>query len=121
MTRYRTLLLTLILAAALPSFVHAQDDAEASRVRILLVIDDNAPDTAGAAFDLDLRSLKPALEKALHEQGLDDRYTLDVLQRAAATRANVLAYYAKLRVRPSEALLFYASGHGVTHPTQGHQ
>ncbi len=98
----------------------ADGPEEVSRVRILLVIDTDgfAADTNGFAFDRD--SVKKILKETLREQNLEDRYTLDILHGPDATPARVRDYYRNLKVQPSEALLFYYSGHGGTDQGRGH-
>jgi hypothetical protein len=83
---------------------------EASRLRILLVIDTDATGAAdfGASHDRD--NMQAALGRSLKTQNL--RYTMDVLQGAHATPQRVLGYYERMQSNADEAFLFYYTGHG---------
>src|SRR5262245_21831466 len=69
---------------------------EASRVRILMVIDTNG-DTSGIGIALNERILTDALRDSFHRQGLVGRYTLDVLRGDKATPERVLNHYRNLK------------------------
>jgi hypothetical protein len=94
--------------------------AEASRLRILLVIDTQGADAEKNGFAVDKLTMKKILKEALREQNLEDRYTLDILDGADVTPTRVLNYYRDLKVDPNETLLCYYSGHGAADETKGH-
>jgi hypothetical protein len=96
---------------------YVQASGEATRLRILLVIDTDAPGAAdfGAAHDRD--NMKNALINGLRRDRLP--HTLDILQGANATPERVIQYYERLKVSPNEAFLFYYTGHGGMDATQG--
>jgi hypothetical protein len=120
MTRLRALTRTCGLATALALIGLTAGPApgdigsEATRVRILLVVDTHgfAAKENGFAFDKD--SMKRVIKEALRDQNLEDRYTLDILDGNDATPQKVLDYYRDLKLEPGEALLCYYSGHGGT-------
>lgn len=126
MTRSRALTRMCALAAALAliglTANPAPGDAggEATRVRILLVVDTHgfAAKENGFAFDKD--SMKRVIKEALRDQNLEDRYTLDILDGNDAAPQKVLDYYRDLKLEPGEALLCYYSGHGGTANGSGH-
>jgi hypothetical protein len=103
-----------------PASAFGQDVDRASRVRILLVVDTFAEraDTLGVSPCGEC--MKKVLKEGLREQGLEDRYTLDVLRGPEATPAKVLDYYRHLRSAASEALVFYYIGHGGADKSRGH-
>src|SRR5260370_16535484 len=93
---------------------------EASRLRILLVIDtlaDNGPHLFGAAEDRN--NMVRTIRDAMKSQKLEGHYTLTVLQGKQVTPANVLSYYKKLPTNSSEALFFYYTGHCCMHRSHG--
>jgi hypothetical protein len=118
----RRLLVALGVALLVAPTVSATEKTprfeEAARVRFLIVADTDAQE--GAACGLDADNLKAVLEVGLKKQKLDGRYTLDVLRGRDVAPGYVLRYYQDLKVGPNEALVFYYSGHGCYHPTQGH-
>jgi hypothetical protein len=109
------LALGLAVLAALPGVVAA----EASQVRILLVIDTSAAGANKIGLSLDRDNIARAMRDALVRQRLDKRCTVTVLQGAKATPQAVLAYYKELKTNPYEALFFYYSGHGAVLPGKG--
>jgi hypothetical protein len=113
------------LAALLTSFSQASaalthTPEEASRVRILLVIDTQAENAQGLGLALGGDKLKRVLKESLRQQRREDRYTLDVLTGADVTPENILDYYRHLKTEPNEALLFYYTGHGAVDQFRGH-
>lgn len=102
----------LVALLARPSSAGAQESAEASRLRILLVINTKARNAHNLGIDLDGVRLRRVFEEGLRLQRLQGRYTLDVLSGDLVTRAQVLEYYRTLKTDPTEALLFYYAGHG---------
>lgn len=110
-------LATLIGLLALP-LTQVQGQDEASRVRILLVLDTD--DRQGPAWGLDGDNMKAVLEATMKKLGLENRYTLEMFTGAQAEPNNVLDYYRQLDTNPSETLLFYFSGHGGYHGKKGH-
>jgi hypothetical protein len=85
---------------------------EATRLRILFVVDGNAKEIGQSAVS----SYKRMLEvfgaiKAKHE----NRFTWEVYEKENAKPANVLHYYKnELKdLKPTDALLFYYTGHGA--------
>ncbi|HYT93378.1 MAG TPA: caspase family protein, partial [Gemmataceae bacterium] len=118
-TILRPLAILFVLACTLLP-ARADVPSEASRLRILLVIDSQGADADINGFALDKVTMKKILKEALREQNLEDRYTLDILDGADVTPTRVLAYYRNLKVEATEALLCYYSGHGAADETQGH-
>jgi hypothetical protein len=118
---YLAVVVTLALSAAVAwtSPAAAQAAEEATRVRILLVVDTQAANAKDLGVDLDGANIKRTLEENLKMQNLHKRYTLDVLCGAAATPDRVLGYYAKLKTNSSEGLVFYFTGHGMTTKDRG--
>jgi hypothetical protein len=96
----------------------AQPGAEASRVRVVLVLDTD--DEAGATWRRDGENVRTVLEAGLHKQGLDGRYTLDIFTGQDVTPDRLLGHCRGLRVGSEEAVLFYYSGHGGYHRNKGH-
>jgi len=104
-----------------PAFIQiAYCQAEASRVRILLVLD--TLDRMGATWGLDGDNMLGLFEHAFKKQGLvkGKQFTIDVLTGKQVTPKQVLDYYTKLDVGDNEALVFYYSGHGGFHGKKGH-
>jgi hypothetical protein len=117
MLRKSLVLSVFVLAFATPVWAAP---AEASRLRILLVIDtlgDNHAQRFGAVEDGN--NMIRTLTAALKSQKLEGRYTLTVLKGKQATPANVLAYYRHLKTGPNESLLFYYTGHGCLDRSRG--
>src|SRR5262245_45142184 len=112
----RRLALVVVALAGLftsPAFASdTQTGSEATRLRILLVIDTEGDPHDWLGLDLSRKQVQATLEAALKQQGLSSRYTIDVLTGADVTRAKVLGYYETLETNSSEALLFYYFGHG---------
>lgn len=102
----------------LPSPVAAQPQAEASKVRVLLVLDTD--DSMGATWGLDGENVKALIENMVAKQGLQGRVTIDHFTGAMCTAKKVLDYYNALDTNPDEALFFYYSGHGGYHKDKGH-
>jgi hypothetical protein len=120
-TTVRLLAAALALAGGLlAGRANAAEEGEASRVRILLVIDTEGADAEANGFAHDKDRMKKVIKETMREQNLEDRYTLDVLHGAGATPERVVAYYRTLKVAPTEALLCYYSGHGGTELGRGH-
>jgi hypothetical protein len=121
--RARKTLVPITLAIALVALgarsAVAQTQAEASRVRILLVSDQSGDALEKQRRAATLRGITSALQSALRKQGLARRSTLDVLDRDV-TPKTVLDYYRRLDTGPTETLLFYANAHGKTDPKCGH-
>lgn len=110
MTKKIALLLTGILAFGLASSAGAQErKPELKRVRVLIVIDTNAP-VIGKAVLADKASFLRILKEGIPA----DRYTVDILEDKNAHPDKIIAYYSKLKTGPDEALLFCYSGHGGT-------
>jgi hypothetical protein len=103
-----------------PVAASAQTPAEASRVRILLLIDDSAPGASVNGFALDHSAVKKVFKEAFRALNLENRYTLDILDGKNALRSKVLAYYRNLKTEPDEVLVCYFSGHGGADPQDGH-
>src|ERR1700722_5319797 len=91
------LLCAVAWAVLCPASTSAQAPAEASRVRILLLIDDDAPSASINGFPHDHSAVKKALRETFHQLRMEDRYTLDVLNGKKAGRDKVLAYYRDLK------------------------
>jgi hypothetical protein len=85
---------------------------EATRVRILLVID-----TTARQRERGRDRLRSLLLSALRQQSLP--CTLNVLEGDAITARNVLEYYRTLKTGPDEALFFYYVGHGEISRSRG--
>src|SRR5262245_53671531 len=120
-SRTSAFLFALALACALcPSRACSDVPPEATRVRILLIIDTHGLNADANGFAADKDSMKKVIKEAMRDQNLEDRYTLDILHGADATPARVLAYYRGLKVAPTDALLCYYSGHGGAHKGGGH-
>jgi hypothetical protein len=90
---------------------------EASRVRILLVIDTDTKGAVSFGAGHDRDNMRATLLKGLKAQNMP--YTLDVLQGANATKERIYSYYENLKSGPNEALFFYYTGHGATHKEFG--
>jgi caspase domain-containing protein len=116
--RYAPALVVCVLGLLLATPALAQE--EASRVRVLLVLD--TYDRMGATWGLDGENMKALLEHAFRKQGLsaDQHYTLDIFTGSQVTVKSVLDYYRNLDSGPNETFLFYYSGHGGYHAKKGH-
>jgi hypothetical protein len=88
--------------------------AELTRVRFLLALD------TGSNLKDQLTIDEARLVRLLRSSIPAGRLELTVLKGAQLTRANVLAYYQKLRTGPREAIVFFYGGHGILHPRHGH-
>jgi hypothetical protein len=98
-----------IFTLCLPFISLATAQEAASRLRVLLVVDTDAPDV-GAAVAVDCNRLTTVFEQAF--AGHEHRLTLDVLSGGNVTPDNVLNYYRNLDTDANESLLFFYSGHG---------
>lgn len=107
--------LTSVLA---PALARADAPDEASRVRILLVLDTD--DKQGVTWGLDGDNMQAVLQAALRKQKLDARSTIDIFTGSKVTPEKILGYYASLQTQPSETLVFYYSGHGGLKAGKGH-
>jgi hypothetical protein len=116
--RSLAIIVALAIAASLATTAHAQSTGEASRLRILLVLDTD--DKQGDTWGLDGENMRAFLEAALKKQKLESRFTIDHFTGKDVTADRVLKYYESLDVRTDEALLFYYSGHGGYNLTRGH-
>src|SRR5438128_7930348 len=98
----------------------ARGQEEASRVRVLLVLD--TLDRMGATWGLDGENIKALFEHAFHKQGLvpGRQYTIDMFTGHQVTVKSVLDYYRNLDAGPNDTLVFYYSGHGGYHGKNGH-
>ncbi len=96
---------------------YGQGATEATKLRILLVIDTHGENAANLGLTHDRDNLRVAMEKVLKGQGLP--YTLTVLQGNDATPQKVLNYYETLQTRATESLFFYYTGHGCFVPGKG--
>jgi Caspase domain len=116
--RFAAFILTLQIFALCATPVAAQD--QASRVRILLVLD--TFDRMGATWGLDGENMEALFDHCFTAQGLAKgrEYTIDRFTGKKVTPKNVLDYYRNLNVGPDEALVFYYSGHGGYHAKLGH-
>ena len=108
----------VIFAAGTPA--HGQAKAEASRVRILLIVDSDAGTAGVNGFVGDLKSIEKVLRETLRDLRMEDRYTLDILRGKDATPSKILGHYRDLDTNPSEVLFCYYSGHGAADPLNGH-
>jgi hypothetical protein len=113
-----------VLILALHQTVGAEETkevAEATRLRILLVIHTNG-EVAGreCGFGVDGDAMQRMLEENLKKQGLENRYTLDVLSGDDVTASRVLGYYRNLKAQASETLFFFYSGHGILNSNHEH-
>lgn len=117
--RWSALVLGAYLLGAIPA-APAVAQEEASRVRILLVLD--TLDRMGATWGLDGENMKALFEHAFKKQGLQPgwHYTIDMFTGQQVTAKAVLDYYRHLNVGPNETLVFYYSGHGGFHGKKGH-
>jgi hypothetical protein len=102
-----------------PAAAQAQP-VEASRIRILLIVDDQAPSAAINGFAHDRSAFKKVIQGIFRDLHLEDRYTLDILDGNKAVRGKVLDYYRDLKAETNEALICYFSGHGGADPRSGH-
>src|SRR4051812_36650138 len=109
----RTLSLVVVALLALCGRAYGE---EATRLRILLVVDTQGANASVNGFAFDHQNMKKVFKEALREQHLEHRYTLDILKDKDATPAKILAYYEGLKVEPTETLLCYYSGHGGVDP-----
>jgi hypothetical protein len=117
----RALFLGAVLWGLLgPGAAFGQAPAEATRVRILLVIDDHAPGSSINGFAHDHTAVKKVLKETFRDLQLEDRYTLDILDGKNALSSKVLAYYRDLKAEPTEVLVCYFSGHGGADPSGRH-
>ena len=104
----KKIFLALAVFAALAQNAMAAN--EATRARILLVIDTDTEGAKdfGATHDRD--HMRSALEKHLKHDHL--KYTLDILQGSSVTKDKILNYYKNLKTNSNETLFFYYTGHG---------
>ncbi|MBI3410807.1 MAG: hypothetical protein HY040_20925 [Planctomycetes bacterium] len=116
--RDRITCLSLIVLVLLVGPLGAQSVDEASRVRVLLVLDTD--DAGGPTWGLDGENMKAMFEATLGKQKLGGRFTLDVVTGKQVTADGILLYYAQLKTEKTEALVFYYSGHGGYHVQRGH-
>jgi hypothetical protein len=122
MLQPRTVSLLLLTALALGPSARAraaEGEDEATRLRILLVIDTEGHAARDNGFALDAANMQRAIKVTLREQNLEDRYTLDILQGKDVTPEKVLGHYRDLKVKPTEALVCYYSGHGGADKERG--
>ncbi len=121
LARIAITIFTIAISAAQWNFADAQETTEATRVRVLLVIHTNG-EVPGkeCGFALDGKAMRRVLQENFKKQGLEDRYTLDVLAGDNATASRVLSYYRNLKTQPSEALVFFYSGHGILNANHEH-
>ncbi len=119
MRAHRLLSVALLVALLLhPATVHAQPKGEASKVRVLLVLDTD--DQMGQTWGLDGDNVRLLIEHMVKKQGLEGRVTIDHFTGAKCSPREVLDYYAKLDTNEDEALFFYFSGHGGYSKAKGH-
>lgn len=104
----------------IPASAYGQATSKATRIRILLLIDDDGPGAAINGFARDHAAIARMIRETFANLQLEDRYTLDTLQGKSALRSKVLAYYRDLKTGPNEVLLCYFSGHGCADPANGH-
>jgi hypothetical protein len=112
-------LLCLLALVPGPAGAAGPSGGEASRVRILLVCDLTGNETEQARRVLNRNTVKRVLQTTLREQGLEQRYTLDVLPAKLTNPEGVLAYYRDLETDPSETLFFYCNCHGGINEKRG--
>jgi hypothetical protein len=117
----RIVLLVLVavsfLASATPAAAQAK---EASRVRILVVADTAAPGAAIFGLGIDGDCVKRVFDELFTRSGRGHRYTLELHSGGQVSAANILSYYANLKSNPTETLVFYYTGHGITSKKLGH-
>ena len=98
----------------------AQTNQTPGKVHILLVADTNAKDAQVFGLGLDGDNMKRLFETLFARAGMKHRYTLTLYKGANVSPRKVRQYYQSLKVGPSDALVFYYTGHGETHKGQGH-
>ena len=108
-------LATFFVLLVSSSAIYAQ--TEATKLRILLVIDTHAENAVGLGLTHDRDNLRAAMEKSLKGQKLP--YTLTLLQGDDANPSKILNYYQTLKTNSTEALFFYYTGHGNFVPDKG--
>lgn len=117
-TLSRLAITLIVVQFACPGQAWAQALQEASRVRILLVLDTD--DRMGSTWGLDGENMKEMLEATLKRQKLEGRFTIDVFTGSQVTPANILRHFSTLKTDKTEALVFYYSGHGGFNAVRGH-
>jgi hypothetical protein len=110
----------LMFVTLWPSTASAQTTSEATRVRILLVVDTNGFNADALKLGLAGENMKKTMKEVLRNQNLEHRYTLDVLTGADVSPSAIRQYYEKLAVESNETLLFYYLGHGAADKNKGH-
>jgi HEAT repeat protein len=118
----RLVLAALVLAlgtAGAPAQAGGTPADEASRVRVLLVVDTHGYNAAGLGLAADGDRVSRCVEELRRQVGAA-RCTLDVLRGEQATPDRVLEYYANLPTAPGEALVCYYNGHGQVEWPRGH-
>src|SRR6058998_1048554 len=109
---WTTWTIALMVVAAILAPSRAAEPGEATRVRILMALYTKKGETPGKER-VDGEAIQRVVEAGFKAQGLQGRYTLDVLSGDDATVDNVVKYYRDLKTSPSEALVFFYSGHGA--------
>jgi hypothetical protein len=112
-------LLVLVVLAVSPallasSAVKAAPPPELKKLHVLMVIDTSSD--LVDSLKIDTRRMTQLLETHIPA----DRCTRTVLHGKDATSEKILDHYARLRVSPSEGLLFFYAGHGATDDKVGH-
>src|SRR5262249_6471331 len=102
------LFIAIVLAIAVARPALATE--EASKVRILLVIDTEGRNAAKLGTVHDREHLQAAFAKALKRD--QPAYTFDILEGDAASPKSVLDYYQNLKSGRDETLFFWYTGHG---------
>ncbi len=110
----------LLAAWATLSPTATAQGAEAARLHVLLVIDSQGKNAGPLGIMTDGVNLQRAFQEFFRDQGLTRRATLTVLSGARATPQSVLTYYRNLKTGPSDAVVFFYSGHGATDRRRGH-
>ncbi|HYV37318.1 MAG TPA: caspase family protein [Gemmataceae bacterium] len=125
--RFRPFLTAAAALVVLLSYVHSAS-ADASLLRIFLVIDTNAAKRGGSdnihrpAQQANLKYMKDVINEVYGSENgkFKDRLYLDVIQGDDVTPEKIRAYFKKLPYNPKQALLFYYGGHGGTDKDKGH-
>jgi hypothetical protein len=107
-------LVSLAVALRSAAVCAAAPPAELAKIRILLAIDTNSDLKESVLRD------KARVQRLFSTTLPPGRYDVTILTGKKLTRANILAYYRKLKTGPREGLVFFYAGHGAMDPKKGH-
>lgn len=102
------LLLSILAGPPCQSVAFAMEKGEATFLHALIVADTN-DEFIGEDVKIDKDRFYYFLKMEIPEV----RSRITIYKGSIATRQNILAYYRRLEVKPTESLLFFYAGHGI--------